>query len=132
MIAGLRNRLYLNQGIEDGTLVLEKAPAGTLGGLALNTQALSASDVDADGDLDLFIGSRSIPGRYPDTPASHLLRNDSVDGEVRFIDATSENAPGLGKVGLVTRRRLDRCGRRRSGRPGRRLRVGTDHDLEER
>ncbi len=98
----LRNRLYLNRGLEGRTPVFEKAPAGTLGGLAFNSHAVVASDFDADGDLDLFIGSRSIPGRYPDTPASHLLRNESVDGEVRFVDATSELAPGLGEVGLVT------------------------------
>ena len=57
-----------------------------------------AGDFDADGDLDIFIGSRSIPGQYPETPRSRLLRND--DG--RFVDVTSDVAPGLERVGLVT------------------------------
>ena len=57
-----------------------------------------AADWDQDGDLDLFIGARSIPGHYPETPKSRLLRND----EGRFVDVTNEAAPGLRKVGLVT------------------------------
>ncbi|MCP4836829.1 MAG: VCBS repeat-containing protein [Phycisphaera sp.] len=98
----LRNRLYLMEDASPDGMAFVKAKAGALGGLALNSHAVAASDVDADGDLDLFIGSRSIPGRYPDTPASHLLRNDSSEGEIRFVDATAELAPGLGEVGLVT------------------------------
>ena len=58
-----------------------------------------ATDFDQDGDLDVFIGGRVIPGRYPETPSSRLLRNDQgqwVD------DVTEEVAPGLRKVGMVT------------------------------
>lgn len=98
----LRNRLYLRSTDAMQAPVFERAPAGALGGLALNSHAVAASDVDGDGDQDLFIGSRSVPGRYPDTPASHLLRNESEGGSIRFVDVTSEVAPGLERNGLVT------------------------------
>jgi len=57
-----------------------------------------AADFDRDGDLDLFVGGRSVPGSYPLTPRSALLRNDAG----RFVDVTDEMAPGLSKAGLVT------------------------------
>ncbi len=100
----LLNRLYLNEGVgEDGTTPrFTRAPDAALAGLAFSTGTVAAADVDDDGDVDLFLGSRSIPGRYPVTPASHLLINESDDGEVRFDDATEAIAPGLGRVGLVT------------------------------
>ncbi len=37
--------------------------------------ALALGDVDADGDLDLFVASHVIPGAYPVPASSHLYRN---------------------------------------------------------
>ena len=99
----LRNRLYLNQGTAaDGVPTFARSGDEVLGNLAHSSEVVRAADVDQDGDLDLFIGSRSIPAYYPLTPESHLLINESADGQVRFLDATNQIAPGLRSAGLVT------------------------------
>jgi enediyne biosynthesis protein E4 len=63
---------------------------------------IAAHDYDLDGDLDLFIGGRVIPGRYPMPASSFLYRNDSRDGKIEFTDVTRSVAPGLQGVGMVT------------------------------
>ena len=59
----------------------------------------TAVDYDGDGDLDLFVGSRSTPWQYGIDPASMLLRND---GKGHFTDVTAQLAPALVHVGMVT------------------------------
>lgn len=90
----LANRLYLN----DGRGNFQKAADDRLPISAESSGVVSAADIDADGDLDLFIGGRSVAGNYPLAPVSQLLRND--DGQ--FVDVTDEIAPGLRDVGMVT------------------------------
>jgi len=58
-----------------------------------------AADVDGDGDIDLFVGGRVIPGRYPETPESFILIND---GKGNFTNATEGIAPALKNIGMVT------------------------------
>jgi hypothetical protein len=56
-----------------------------------------AGDYDNDGDLDLFVGGRVIPGDYPYPAKSTILRND----QGKFTDVTKEVCPELDKGGLV-------------------------------
>ncbi len=64
-----------------------------------SSSCVVAADYDRDGDLDLFVGGRVVPGAYPMTPKSFLLRNDSKNGISRFSDATPDN---LSDIGMVT------------------------------
>lgn len=67
-----------------------------------NTKScVKACDYDTDGDLDLFVGGRVLPGSYPKPVSSFLYRNDSKNGIINFSDVTATIAPDLKNIGLV-------------------------------
>ena len=87
------DRLYLNDGSGEFIAAVDALPPlGEASGPA------AVADIDLDGDLDLFIGGRVVPGAYPTAPRSRLLRND---GGV-FTDITDTYAAPLRHVGMVT------------------------------
>ncbi|MFL5617298.1 MAG: VCBS repeat-containing protein, partial [Gemmatimonadaceae bacterium] len=91
-------QLYVNDGHGGFT-----PAAGALAGASTSASSVVAADYDADGDLDLFIGGRVIPGKYPLPARSYLLRNDTPPGGApRFTDVTKTVAPSLANIGLVT------------------------------
>ena len=94
----LRDRLYLNQG---GGKFQAAAP-DALPDFRDAGSCVVAADFDRDGDVDLFVGSRVVPGEYPISPESRILLNESSDGRVRFVPAPANRAPALSHVGLVT------------------------------
>jgi len=88
-----QDRLYLNEG--EGTFARYE---GLLPTITHSGSCVLPADVDGDGDQDLFIGGRLIPGEYPVPGNSYLLIND---GGI-FDDKTEKLAPGLADIGMVT------------------------------
>jgi enediyne biosynthesis protein E4 len=92
----LLDRLYLGR-LKGKTLTFEHA-VNAVPSITANGSCAVNADFDGDGDQDLFVGSRSVPGSYGVIPASYLLVNDKGI----FRNGTSAVAPELEKVGLVT------------------------------
>jgi hypothetical protein len=91
------SRLYINDREGNFTKIKDAIPLNTTSG-----SCVKAFDFDNDGDLDLFIGGRQIPGKYPFPARSYLLENRTVNGDVKFTDVTNEAAPDLLNAGMVT------------------------------
>jgi hypothetical protein len=70
-------------------------PEGVIPSTAGNFSVITAGDFDNDGDEDVFIGGRIVPGNYGLIPRSFLWRND--DGFYMEI-----SGPALSGVGMVT------------------------------
>jgi hypothetical protein len=89
--AAYRDRLYLNDGQGDFT----KAAGDVLPDVRDSGSVARACDFDQDGDVDLFVGSRCLPGQYPLPPVNRLLVNTLG----RFQDQTPD---ALRQAGMVT------------------------------
>lgn len=90
-------QLYLN----DGSGHFKLTPAGNFPAISVSGSCVVANDFDKDGDADLFIGGRMIPGKYPFPARSYLLRNDSKNGKMAFTDITKSHCPELLAAGMV-------------------------------
>ncbi|QHT66555.1 VCBS repeat-containing protein [Rhodocytophaga rosea] len=90
----LQPRLYLNDGKGKFTRKVELLPT-----MAVDASCVKPGDIDGDGDMDVFIGGRVIPGQYPKTPESYLLVNN---GKGQFTIQTDQLAPQLKIIGMVT------------------------------
>ncbi len=55
------------------------------------------ADVDGDGDLDLFVAGRTVPGRYPEAASSRLYRSEGG----RFFPDKA-NAEAFREIGMVS------------------------------
>jgi len=86
--------IYLNDG--KGRLT-KKSDA--FDSLFINASCASPYDFDKDGDVDLFIGGRSVPWQYGADPSSYILKND---GHGKFENVTSKIAPDLLSAGMIT------------------------------
>jgi len=81
-----------------GRLTLSSNALPLVGSHESSTGPVSMADYDGDGDLDLFVGSRAIPMRYPVAASSGLFKND---GGGHFVLDVS-NSVKLQNVGLVS------------------------------
>ena len=91
------SRLYINDGKGNFTKSKDTLPL-----IKTSGSCVKAFDFDNDGDLDLFIGGRQVPGKYPFPARSYILENRTVNGVVKFVDVTEEVAPDLLSAGMVT------------------------------
>jgi hypothetical protein len=96
----LDDRLYINQG--KGNFIT--APIGSTVADHASGSCVVAGDYDKDGDLDLFVGGRLLPGSFPLTTPGAILRNETnkEKKEIKFIVATNEVNPALREPGMVT------------------------------
>ncbi len=89
-----RPRLYLNDGKGNFS-----ASGGNLPSTFNNSSVIAPHDFDGDGDMDVFVGSRSVPGTYGIDPA-HLFLENNGDGS--FTDATERIGYVLRYAGMIT------------------------------
>ena len=89
---GNYDQIYLN----DGT---GKMIRTNFNGVQTVTKSIATGDMDNDGDVDLFVGGRVVPGQYPLGPPSYLFDNNNGF----LADATNRIvlAPGT-VIGMVT------------------------------
>ncbi len=92
--ANYKNRLYLNNG--KGIFIKSKTSIPTTNN---NVSVIAPYDFDNDGDADVFVGSRSVPGVYGIDPKHLLLEND---GKGNFINIIDKKAFKLNSTGMIT------------------------------
>jgi len=94
-ISSYADRLYLNNGQGQFTKTTGYLPQEIIG----NGSCVAPGDFDGDGDLDIFIGNRSMIGKYGINPPAYLLEND---GSGHLTDVTTTRAEMLTNLGMIT------------------------------
>lgn len=89
-----KTRLYLNNG--RGNFTESKS---SIQSAFHNTSVIAPYDFDNDGDVDVFIGSRSVPAVYGINAKHQLLENN---GNGEFKDITKNKAYTFKSLGMVT------------------------------
>ncbi len=89
-----RARLYLNDGEGNFSRSQETLPS-TFHNMAI----IAPNDFDGDGDIDVFVGSRSVVGIYGVNP-DHLFLENNGDGT--FKEATERRAYATKDAGMIT------------------------------
>ena len=87
----LQDELFLNDGKGHLSVATNSLPSLS----ASSKSCVRPFDYDGDGDLDLFVGGRVVPGRYPEAPISYLLENTGK-GQFTVVQTPFQT------VGMVT------------------------------
>jgi len=89
----LKDKLYMNDGKGNLKQVLDKFPV-----LPTNKSTVCVSDIDKDGDMDLFVGVLANAKAYGIPQPSYMLVNDGK-GTFKLADSSLIN---LNRVGMIT------------------------------
>jgi hypothetical protein len=92
-----QDEMYINDG--SGNFVYDPQALPLMN---VSSSCVRGVDWEGDGDLDLFVGGKVIPGQYPQAVSSFVLRNDSDEENVLFTDVTSTVCPELANLGMVS------------------------------
>jgi len=90
----LQDRIYFNSGSGRFSRRPDALPP-----MPASTSCVEPADFDKDGDIDLFVGGRLIPGEYPKPQKSFLLVND---GTGKFSNNIDMIIPELSSGGMIT------------------------------
>ncbi len=69
---------------------------GALPTMLESSKVVKACDYDSDGDFDLFVAGRNVPGKYPLSPKSYLLKND------RGVFTRDQESDVISEIGMIT------------------------------
>ncbi|MFH5883618.1 VCBS repeat-containing protein [Halalkalibaculum sp. DA3122] len=87
------DRLYINTG--EGRFIKDES---ALPRMYTSSSVVTPGDFNGDGSMDLFVGGRLFPQKYPYPARSYLLLNEGGT----FRDVTKDVAPGLVEPGMIT------------------------------
>ncbi len=90
----LQDRLYINNGAGRFTRMADALPK-----MVNSKSCVKAADIDKDGEMELFVGGRVMPGEYPLPQQSYILHSDQAGHYKNIAPAL---LPELASAGMVT------------------------------
>ena len=97
------NELAIGDPLLTDLLLINNGKGGFIKGelpfLSHNGSCVRPCDFDGDGDIDLFVGSRSVPGAYGLSPDQFLLENDGLG---HFNILADDRIKAFRNAGMVT------------------------------
>ncbi|WP_300024945.1 VCBS repeat-containing protein [uncultured Maribacter sp.] len=94
----LKDRLYVNNGYGE----FSKVPSENMPSLNISGSKVYNADFDKDGDDDLLVLGRQVPGSYPSPADSYILENISTKEKVAFRVNEKLQPKEFNNLGMAT------------------------------